>query len=105
MQATSAGDKFGISSLDYYLQAWHILALRNQARLLLAEHDGQLLAGIFIRLLAKQAIYLYCASSNEQRHLMPHYLLQSETIRLAQQQGSALDHFLGIPPTDGRAEA
>jgi len=105
LQTTSTRDKFGIHSLDYYLQAWHILALRNQARLLLAEHDGHLLAGIFIGLLAKQAIYLYGASSNEQRHLMPNYLLQWEAIRWARQQGAALYDFWGIPATDDQDEA
>lgn len=105
LQTTSARDKFGIHALDYYLQAWHILALRNQARLLLAEHDGQLLAGIFIGLLAKQAIYLYGASSNEQRHLMPNYLLQWEAICWARQQGAAVYDFWGIPATDDQDEA
>jgi peptidoglycan pentaglycine glycine transferase (the first glycine) len=104
LQTTSERDKFGIHTLDYYLQAWHIFAPRNQARLLLAEYDGQLLAGIFVGLLGKQAIYFYGASSNEQRHLMPNYLLQWEAIRWAKQQGAAVYDFWGIPTTDDQDE-
>lgn len=104
MQTTSERDKFGIHTLDYYLLAWHIFAPRNQARLLLAEYDGQLLAGIFVGLLGKQAIYFYGASSNEQRHLMPNYLLQWEAIRWAKQQGAAVYDFWGIPSTDDQDE-
>ena len=104
LQTTSKRDKFGIHTLNYYLRAWHIFAPRNQARLLLAEYDGQLLAGIFVGLLGKQAIYLYGASSNEQRHLMPNHLLQWEAIRWARQQGAAVYDFWGIPATDDQDE-
>src|SRR6266705_1408643 len=62
LQTTSKREQFGIHTLDYYLQAWRIFVPRNQARLLLAEYSGQLLAGIFVGLLGKQAIYLYGAS-------------------------------------------
>ena len=103
-QTTSERDKFGIHTLDYYLRAWYIFTPRNQARLLLAEYDGQLLAGIFVGLLGKQAIYLYGASSNEQRHLMPNYLLQWEAIQWAKQQGAAVYDFWGIPATDDQDE-
>ncbi len=60
LQTTAIRDDFGIHTLDYYLRAWRIFDPRNQARLFLAEYQGQLLAGIFVGLMAKQAIYLYC---------------------------------------------
>jgi lipid II:glycine glycyltransferase (peptidoglycan interpeptide bridge formation enzyme) len=105
LQTTRERDQFGIHTLDYYLRAWHVFAPRQQGRLLLAEHEGQLLAGIFVGLFGSQAIYLYGASSNEQRHLMPNYLLQWEAIRWAKQQGASLYDFWGIPETDDEAEA
>jgi len=104
LQTTSERDEFGIHTLEYYLQAWQIFATCNQARLLLAEYQGQLLAGIFVAQLAKQALYLYGASANEQRHLMPNYLLQWEAIRWARQQGATLYDFWGIPTTDDEDE-
>ena len=105
LQTTSERDCFGIHTLDYYLQVWRIFVPRGQARLLLAEYHGQLLAGIFVGLMAKQGIYLYGASSNEQRHLMPNYLLQWEAIRWARQQGARQYDFWGIPETDDEEEA
>lgn len=100
LQITSSRDKFGIHTLDYYLRAWQIFYPRNQARLLLAEYQGQLLAGIFVGLFAKQGIYLYGASSNEQRHLMPNYLLQWEAIRWARREGATRYDFWGIGEHD-----
>ncbi len=105
LQATSIRDRFGIHTLNYYLQAWQIFTPRNQARLFLADYNGQLLAGIFVGLMAKQAIYLYGASSNEQRQLMPNYLLQWEAIRWAKQEGATTYDFWGIPETDDQGEA
>jgi lipid II:glycine glycyltransferase (peptidoglycan interpeptide bridge formation enzyme) len=105
METTSNRDGFGIHTLNYYQQAWQILAPRNQARLFLADYNGQLLAGILVGLLAKQAVYLYGASSNEQRQLMPNYLLQWEAIRWAKQEGATSYDFWGIPETDDESEA
>jgi peptidoglycan pentaglycine glycine transferase (the first glycine) len=105
LQTTGNRDHFGIHTIDYYLKAWHIFAPRQQARLFLAEYEGHLLAGIFVALLAKQAIYLYGASSNEHRNLMPNYLLQWEAIRWAKQQGAVQYDFWGIPETDREDEA
>jgi len=102
---TGERDQFGIHSYNYYLDVWHIFASQKHARLLLAEYDGQLLAGIFVGLFAHQAIYLYGASSNEQRQLMPNYLLQWEAIRWAKQQGAHSYDFWGIPATDAEDEA
>lgn len=105
LQTTGERDEFGIHTFDYYLQVWRIFVPRKQARLFLAEYDGQLLAGIFVGLMAKQAIYLYGASSNEQRNLMPNYLLQWEAIRWARSEGATSYDFWGIPETDDEDES
>jgi peptidoglycan pentaglycine glycine transferase (the first glycine) len=105
LQTTSTRDKFGIHTCEYYLRAWQIFVPRNQARLFLADYNGQLLAGIFVGLMAKQAIYLYGASSNEQRQLMPNYLLHWEAIRWAKREGATSYDFWGIPETDDQDEA
>lgn len=105
LQVTGERDHFGVHACEYYLRVWELFHPRNQVQLLLAEHDGRLLAGIFVGLFARQAIYLYGASGNEQRQLMPNYLLQWEAIRWARQQGAILYDFWGIPATDDEAEA
>jgi peptidoglycan pentaglycine glycine transferase (the first glycine) len=105
LRITSTRDRFGIHTLDYYLHIWQLLAPFNQVRLLLAEYQGQVLAGIFVGLFAQQVIYLYGASSNEQRHLMPNYLLQWEAIRYAKRYSARSYDFWGIPATDDDTEA
>ncbi len=106
LETTGERDKFGIHTLAYYLQVWRIFAPSDTVRLLLAESsDGQLLAGIFVSLFARQAIYLYGASSNEQRQLMPNYLLQWEAIRWAKSCGACSYDFWGIPDTEDEDEA
>src|SRR5215471_12655932 len=105
LQTTGERDHFGIHTLDYYLQVWLSFVPRGQIRLLLAEYNEHLLAGIFVGLMARQAIYLYGASSNEQRHLMPNYLLQWEAIRWAKREGAVEYDFWGIPETDDEHEA
>lgn len=105
LQVTSQRDQFGVHTFDYYRCAWELFVSSGKARLLLAEHEGRLLAGIFVALFARQGLYLYGASSNEQRQLMPNYLLQWEAIRWTRQQGARLYDFWGIPDTDAEDEA
>jgi peptidoglycan pentaglycine glycine transferase (the first glycine) len=105
LQTTGERDEFGIHTCEYYMRVWELFRSRNEVQLLLAEHDGQLLAGIFAGIFGRQALYLYGASSNEQRHLMPNYLLQWEAIRQVRQQGALLYDFCGIPETDAETEA
>src|SRR5260370_4836150 len=78
LQTTSEREQFGIHTLDYYLQAWRIFVPRNQARLLLAEYGGQLLAGIFVGLVGGATIFLYWARTAQHRSLVPNHLLQTE---------------------------
>ncbi|HEY4389435.1 MAG TPA: peptidoglycan bridge formation glycyltransferase FemA/FemB family protein [Ktedonobacteraceae bacterium] len=105
LQTTSARDQFGVHTQVYYEHAWSIFAPRGQARLLLAEYEGQILAGIFVTLFGSEGIYFYGASSNEQRQLMPNYLLQWEAIRWAKQRGATRYDFWGIPNTESEEEA
>jgi lipid II:glycine glycyltransferase (peptidoglycan interpeptide bridge formation enzyme) len=105
LQATGERDQFGVHDQAYYQRAWETFAPRDELRLLLAEYEGALLAGIFVSVLGSQAIYLYGASGNEQRQLMPNYVLQWEAIRWAKQRGVRLYDFWGIPATDSEDEA
>ena len=105
LEMTGERDQFGIHTLTYYIQVWRTFTPDDTVRLLLAEFNGQLLAGIFVSVFARQAIYLYGASSNEQRQLMPNYLLQWEAIRWAKSRRSCSYDFWGIPETEAEDEA
>jgi lipid II:glycine glycyltransferase (peptidoglycan interpeptide bridge formation enzyme) len=105
LQTTGERDHFGIHTLDYYRRAWQIFAPARQAHLLLASVQDELLAGIFVCVSGAEALYLYGASSNERRNLMPNYLLQWEAIRRARAAGARRYDFWGIPATDEGDEA
>ncbi len=105
LETTGERDKFGIHTLGYYLQVWRTFAPDDTVRLLLAESNGHLLAGIFVSVFARQGTYLYGASSNEQRQLMPNYLLQWEAIHWAKSRGARSYDFWGIPETEAENEA
>jgi hypothetical protein len=69
-------------------------------RLWLAYHEDELLAGIITSFYGNRATYLYGASSNNKRNLMPAYALQWAAIRGAKEAGCGEYDFFGIPPTD-----
>ncbi len=73
----------------------------------LADHDEEILAGIITIFLNRQAVYLYGASSDSKRNLMPAYALQWSAIRAAKSEGCREYDFFGIPPgeTAGHAMA
>ena len=100
MQLTEERDEFAVHSREYYEQVWREFAPRGQVRLLLAEHERQTLAGIMVFVFGRQSWYMYGASSNEKRHLMPNHLLQWEAMRWAKKQGCQSYDLWGIPDLD-----
>jgi peptidoglycan pentaglycine glycine transferase (the first glycine) len=95
LRQTGQRDRFAIHSLAYYQEFFRHLG--QQAHLFLAEYQGRLLAGIVITVFGRQAIYMYGASSSEQRNLMPNHLLQWEAMKWAKAQGCTAYDLWGIP--------
>lgn len=95
LEQTSRRDGFYIRPYSYYENVFATLG--EKARLLLAHHDGDLLASALVTVFGSEAIYLYGASSNEKRNLMPAYLLQWEGMKLAKALGCERYDFWGIP--------
>jgi peptidoglycan pentaglycine glycine transferase (the first glycine) len=97
MEVTAGRDHFAVHSQEYYAAAHRLFVPAGQGRLLLAEHEGQLLAGLVALALGDTACYMYGASSDEGRNLMPTYLLQWEAMRWAREQGCRLYDLWGVP--------
>ncbi len=101
-EETSSRDRIAIHSRAYYGGLFE--ASRNYAgvkptvKLLLARHDGELLAGNIVAFWKNRAAYLYGASSGEKRNLMPTYALQWEAIRMAREGGCTSYDLFGVPP-------
>lgn len=68
-------------------------------RVWIASHEGQNLAAIITIFFGTEATYLYGASSDEKRNLMPTYLLQWEAMRAARAEGCTSYDLYGIPPS------
>ncbi len=97
MQVTGERDTFGVHSAAYYRSALELLAPQGRARLLLASFEGQLLAGLIAMQFNGRAYYMYGASSNEQRNLMPNHLLQWRAMQWARSLGCTAYDLWGIP--------
>jgi len=95
MIETGARDGFVIRPLSYFEKMYDELAPEHM-RLLMAYHDGQPIAGIILIMYGNKTWYLYGASSNSHRNLMPNYLLQWEGIKSAIKAGHDMYDFRGV---------
>lgn len=101
MQTTGQRNTFGVHAPDYYRRFWELFAPTGHAALFLAEHEGETLAGLMAARLAGNAYYLYGASGNDDRNLMPNHLLQWETMRWAKAGGYTAYDLWGVPDEVG----
>ena len=100
MNVTGNRDGFGVHDHQYYKSVYQIFNPRNECQLLTAEYQGETLASIMVFTQGKRAWYLYGASSNEKRELMPTYILQWEAIRWARKRGCIEYDLWGVPDAD-----
>jgi lipid II:glycine glycyltransferase (peptidoglycan interpeptide bridge formation enzyme) len=96
MQTTGSRNAFGVHEPAYYDMAFRLFVPQHSA-LLLAEHEGDTLAGVFVFAVGDTAWYLYGASSNEKRNLMGSYGVQWQAIQWAKQRGCHYYDMWGIP--------
>jgi lipid II:glycine glycyltransferase (peptidoglycan interpeptide bridge formation enzyme) len=107
-RATSRRDNIALHPESYYARLFSLAAERRAAgipgtpdiRLMIARHEGQALAAIVTLFRGESAVYLYGASSDEKRNLMPAYALQWAAMRAAKAAGCSRYDLFGIPPTD-----
>lgn len=99
---TARRDRIAIHSIAYYrglLQAARDYpGAAPEVKLLLAWHEGDLLAGNIVAFWKTRAAYLYGASSGNKRNLMPTYALQWDAIRRAHAAGCRTYDLYGVPP-------
>ncbi len=110
---TARRDRITLHDYEYYRRQFELAQAGGGAggaaggalelKLLLARHEGDLLAGILVALHGRAATYLYGASSDAKRNLMPAYALQWEAIRLARSRGCRTYDLFGIPPSQDPA--
>jgi peptidoglycan pentaglycine glycine transferase (the first glycine) len=96
-RVTGARDDFVIRPFDYYADAWGTFLERGLAELFLAHHQGEVLAGLILFHFGEKAWYMYGASTDRLRNLMPNHLLQWEAIKWAKAHGYVFYDMWGAP--------
>ncbi len=109
-KATAARDRIALHPEAYYAALFDTATQAESAtqdgtavpdlRLWIARHEGEALAAIVTLFRGGEAVYLYGASSDSKRNLMPAYALQWAAIRAAKASGCSVYDFYGIPPVD-----
>jgi lipid II:glycine glycyltransferase (peptidoglycan interpeptide bridge formation enzyme) len=94
---TSLRDGFTIRNADYYLSLWRDFITAGMAEPLLAEVDGEPVAGMIIFRFGGRAWYMFGMSREAHREKMPNYLLQWEAMVRAKQEGCVSYDLWGAP--------
>jgi lipid II:glycine glycyltransferase (peptidoglycan interpeptide bridge formation enzyme) len=95
MIETGDRDNFLIRPLEYFEKMYEALTPAHM-RILIAEYEGKAIAAVIPILYGNKVWYLYGASSNEYRNVMPNYLLQWEMIKWALQNKCDVYDFRGV---------
>ncbi len=95
MLETGLRDGFVTRQPDYFANMLDNLG-EDHCRLYMAFHEDKPIAGTLAIAYGDKVWYLYGASSNESRNLMPNYLLQWNMIQWAQELGCRMYDFRGV---------
>ena len=95
MQETGTRDDFLIRPLEYFEKMYDALG-PNYLRLIMADYEGEAISGVIAIYYGDKVWYLYGASSNSHRNVMPNYLLQWEMIKWALEKKCRIYDFRGV---------
>jgi lipid II:glycine glycyltransferase (peptidoglycan interpeptide bridge formation enzyme) len=96
LRETAERDHFLIRGYEYFEMIWDHMVENGLAQIFVAEYQGRAVSSTLALILGKKTWYLYGASSNEYRNVMPNYLIQWEMIRWAQERGCTVYDFRGV---------
>ncbi len=94
---TAGRNDFAVRPPAYYLDLWQALFDDGMACPLIAEFEGIPVSAVIIVTYGKLALYMYGASTEQERQRMPNHLLQWEAIRWAKANGCTTYDFWGAP--------
>lgn len=100
MQVTGTRNAFGVHKAGYYQLAYDLFVPAGRAALILAEHDGDLLAGVMVFAVGSTAWYFYGASADIKRNLMATYGVQWAAVQWARARGCRWYDLWGVPDAD-----
>ncbi|MGQ9455805.1 MAG: lipid II:glycine glycyltransferase FemX [Armatimonadota bacterium] len=95
---TARRDGFLVREYGYFEDMWDCLVPPGYMRLAMAYYQDNPIAGAIAYLFGDKAWYVYGASSNEHRNVMPNHLLQWTLIKWAKESGCKWYDFRGVSP-------
>lgn len=95
MIETGQRDGFIIRSLSYFEKMYDELN-PDHMELFMADYEGKPISGVIAIMYGNKVWYLYGASSNAYRNVMPNYLLQWEMIKMAIARKCDIFDFRGV---------
>lgn len=99
LKITSQRDGFPIREKAYFQNMIDALG-SEMCRLYICDYHGESLSAALVVYFAGRVSYVYGASSDQLRHLMPNYLMHWTMIQDALKNNMAVYDFLGIPHFD-----
>jgi len=95
MVETGSRDDFLIRPLEYFEKMYDCLG-KEYLRVIMADYEGQPISGAIAIYYGNKVWYLYGASSNSHRNVMPNYLVQWEMIKWALEKKCDIYDFRGV---------
>lgn len=99
LQITAERDNFPVRAKDYFINMMNVMG-EEHCRLCMCYLDDEPLSAAMMTCFGGRVSYVYGASSNEHRNLMPNYLMQWTMISYAMDHNQKIYDFLGIPHFD-----
>lgn len=103
LEETAKRDGFRVRPKAYFTKVYQEFQ-KQDIKVLVAYYQGKEIASIIPIVYGKKMWYLYGASSNENRNVMPNYLLQWTAIQTAIQKGLEVYDFRGVSFKDGKPD-
>jgi len=94
---TSKRDTFLIHPKSYYLKLKECLIDRGMANVFIAEYQGKLIASLFAFKFGSHVWYMYGASINDYRNVMPNHALHWYLMKWAKEKGCRTYDLWGVP--------
>ncbi|HUS81462.1 MAG TPA: peptidoglycan bridge formation glycyltransferase FemA/FemB family protein [Armatimonadota bacterium] len=102
---TAQRDGFRVRTRDYFERMYDLLVPEGMMKLFAADYEGRMIAGAILFRMGHTAVYVYGASANEHRNLMPNHLMQWRMMLWAREQGCTVYDFRGVTrEVDGEPE-
>ena len=95
MQSVAARNEIFVEPLSYFIALIDTLCPPGLARVLFAEHDGEILGALVMVIFGERATYLYGGTTDTKRNFMGGYALQWAAIETARKAGAKTYDFWG----------